>query len=159
MDHLHPWRVPVLVRAFQLILVALVAVYLVSLLVRGTGYDRAFEGVIAGLALGLSAVLCLLRSLLRREDRAAFALIGFGTLVYTAGNIAWVSHVQYLDPMPFPNPADIGSLGIYPFIVVAVILLARSEFAGTHVGVWLDGAVGGLAVAAVGSSVTCPCKK
>lgn len=149
-----PWRVPASVRVVQLILVSLVAVYVASLLARDTaGYSLAFEGVIAGLALGLTGVLCLLRAVLRREDRAPFALIGFGCLMYTAGNIAYVSHVPYLDPVPFPNVADIGWLGIYPFLVVAVILLGRSEVAGTQVGVWLDGAVGVLGVATAGSAL------
>ena len=153
-DGLRPVRVPTVPAALQLTLHALVIVYLSSLFARDEiGYNWVFEGVIVNVALGLCAVLCLWRSWRVRHDRAAFASIGIGCLLYTAGNTAYVSHVQYLDPIPFPNVADIGYLGIYPFLVVAVLLLGRSDVKGRQIAVWLDGLVGVLGIAAVGSAL------
>jgi len=55
------------------------------------------------------------------------------------GNVAYVAHVQFLDPVPFPSVADVGYLGAYPFFVVAVLLLARAEVGAKQIAVWLDG--------------------
>jgi diguanylate cyclase (GGDEF)-like protein len=132
-----------------------VVVYIVSIIVRhGSEYHFMFEGVIANVALGSSAAICILRSAMIREGAVAFLALGLGGVMFTAGNVAYVSHVQYLgDQPPIPNLADIGYLGAYPFFVVAVVVLARAEVGRQQIGVWLDGVVGGLGLAAVGSAL------
>ena len=149
-----PRRVRKVATVLQLTLAALVVVYLASLFARdSSGYNWVFEGVIANTSLGLCGVLCLLRAWLTQRDRGAFISIGIGCLSYAVGNTAYVTYVQYLEPIPFPNVADVGYLGIYPLLIVAVLLLGRSQVDGKQGAVWLDGLVGVLGVASVGSSL------
>ena len=153
-DDLLSRRVRRVATALQLTLAALVVVYLASLFARdSSGYNWVFEGVIANTSLGLCGVLFLLRASLTKHDRGAFISIGFGGLLYTAGNTAYVTYVQYLEPIPFPNIADVGYLAIYPPLIVAVLLLGRSQVDGKQVAAWLDGLVGVLGVASVGSAL------
>lgn len=148
------FRVPVAIRAIQLLLVVLVAVFVSSLVIRTEGrIEGAFEGVTATLAMGLCAVLCLLRAKLLEEDRVAFALLGVGCVLFTSGNVAYMAMVDFPNPIPFPSIADVGYLGIYPFLIVAVLMLGRSEIAGRQFVMWLDGIVGVLGVAALGSAL------
>ena len=149
-----PRRVRKVATVLQLTLAALVVVYLASLFARDSGgYNWVFEGVIANTSLGLCGVLCLLRAWLTQRDRGAFISIGIGGLLYAVGNTAYVTYVQYLEPIPFPNVADVGYLGIYPPLIVAVLLLGRSQVDGKQGAVWLDGLVGALGVASIGSSL------
>ncbi len=94
-----PTMVPATVRFVQVLLLAALAGYVVSLVVRHEGYDPGFEGILANFALALCPLLCLLRVVFIRANRLAFALLGFGGLMFTAGNIVYVAHVQYLDPV------------------------------------------------------------
>jgi diguanylate cyclase (GGDEF)-like protein len=147
-------RVPTWVRTLQGVLASTVVVYVVSLLVRDrSDYSLVFEGIVANVALGLSAVLCLLRGVVVRAASTGFVLLGLGGLMFTAGNVAYVAHVQYLDPVPYPSISDVGYLGAYPFFVVAVVLFARAELGRQHLAVWVDGLVGALGMAAVGSAL------
>lgn len=146
-------KLPATVRCAQILLVSALVAYVSSLLVRGEGYEVLFEGFLANFALALCPVLCLLRVALVRVNRLAFALLGCGGLMFTAGNIVYVAHVQYLDPVPFPNLADAGYLGAYPFFIAAVLLLARADLGKRQIGVWLDGLVGVLGFAALGAAL------
>ena len=146
-------RVPTTVRFLQVLLLSTLVVYVISLAVRGEGYDIVFEGFVANAALALCPLLCLIRVVRIRVNRVAFALLGFGGLMFTAGNIVYVAHVQYLNPVQFPTVADIGYLGAYPFFVGAVILLACSDVGSRQIGVWLDGLVGMLGVTAIGAAI------
>ena len=51
------------------------------------------------------------------------------------------------------HPADVGFLAVYPPAYVAIVLLLRSRVDHMRSSLWLDGVIGGLAVAAVGTAV------
>ncbi len=56
--------------------------------------------------------------------------------------------------MPFPSAADVLWLGFYPCAVAALLLLIRSRRGGDTSRVsWLDGAIGGLGIAAAGAAI------
>jgi diguanylate cyclase (GGDEF)-like protein len=131
-----------------------VIVYIGSLLARGRAeYHLLFEGVIANVALGLSAALFLIRAVAIRKGSTPFLALGVGALMFTAGNVVYVTGVQFMVPVPFPSIADVGYLGAYPFFIVAVLLLARAEVGHQQTAVWVDGVVGVFGMAAVGSAL------
>jgi len=147
-------------RAVQMLLAALAGLLLanfISLIVRSdSGYSWVFEGVVTNVALAMCATLCFWRAWLVPHDRAAFVLVGIACTVFTAGNVTYVTYVQYLDPVPFPTIADVGYLGIYPPLIAGVLLLGRSKLSGAQVAIWLDGLVGVLGVASFGAALVLP---
>jgi hypothetical protein len=54
---------------------------------------------------------------------------------------------------PFPYYSDIGYLAVYPFAYAALLLLLRGRVKQIRKSLWLDGLIGGLAVAAAGTAV------
>jgi diguanylate cyclase (GGDEF)-like protein len=142
------------VRLVQVLLVACVAAYLVSLLTRDSaGYDVRYEGVLTTVALFLCPILCWWRAIVVRTDRLAFGLLGAGTLMFAVGNVAFVLQLHFLDEMPYPSVADIGYFGVYPFFVAGVLVLARGEVVARRIGIWIDGLIGMLGLCAVGSAL------
>src|SRR3954452_21727390 len=130
----------VLVVAAALV-VAEVAHALVSL-----GSDRLLEDYLYDVIDLIAAGLCLSRGVLRRDDRAAWLLIGTGLLAWALGDASW-SFVLSEDP-PTPSVADALYLAFYPCALVGVVLLARRH---VRVGSWavrMDGAIAGLGMAA-----------
>jgi diguanylate cyclase (GGDEF)-like protein len=93
--------------------------------------------------------LCLLRAVLVRQERWAWAAIGIGLAFYGAGTIYFYTVVTHQDPQPYPSLADAGWLAFYPAAYVCVVLLLRARVATFHPSMWLDGLVGGLGVAAL----------
>jgi two-component system cell cycle response regulator len=115
----------------------------------GTFLDRwVYDEVV--LAAG---ALCLLRGALRRRDRLAWLLIGLALVAWGAGDVVWTFTVADDPSPPFPSIADIGFLALYPPAYAAIVLLLRSRAGSARVSLWLDGVVGGLAVASVGTAI------
>ena len=56
---------------------------------------------------------------------------------------------------PYPSLADLGYLLVYPFMYAGVVLLVRRQVRFST-GAWLDGAIGGLAAAALATAVLSP---
>ncbi len=63
----------------------------------------------------------------RREDRWAWALIAFGLLTWTAGDLVWTLWLNNLANPPFPSIADPLYLAMYPAMYAALMLLIRSR--------------------------------
>ena len=57
------------------------------------------------------------------------------------------------DVVPFPSFADALYLSFYPAAYVGIWLLLRSQVGRLPAGLWLDGVIGGLAVAALGAAL------
>lgn len=110
-----------------------------------------YNGVIA-----LAAAVCLARAMLRREDRNIWLCFGLGLAVWTAGDVYWTEALQRRAQIPYPSLADVGYLGAYPFMYAGLFLLLRSRFRRAGRSVWLDGAIGTLAVTALGTSLLGP---
>ena len=55
--------------------------------------------------------------------------------------------------VPFPSPADVGYLAVYPFLYPGLLLLMRGRLTGLRKSLWLDGVIGGLAVASLATAV------
>src|SRR5439155_5386217 len=100
-----------------------------------------------------AGLVCVARGVLRRSERAAWILVGVAVLAWGIGDTVWTFTVANLDDPPFPSYADIGFLCVYPPAYGAIVLLLRGRVGRLHASLWLDGIIGGLAVAAVGTAV------
>jgi diguanylate cyclase (GGDEF)-like protein len=142
---------------FGLILLLAAAAYLiVSALTAHWDASPMPDGLDSALRCSFSPVsgaICLLRALMLRGDRAAWAALGTGLIAYGAGNIYFYSMVSGNEPFPFPSAADIGWISFYPATFTAVILLMRGRVTRLHRSMWLDILVGGLGVAALASGI------
>ena len=146
--------------AFYVLLTVVYAVFVVSTIPgvrREPGYNLLLDGFLNNLAYMLSAVLCLIRARDARMYRPAWFVLGVGLALYGCGNIYWTIFIRTLDPQPFPTFADALWLSFYPIAFAALLMIVR-EMAVERVplSLWLDGIVGGLAVAAVTAAIVGP---
>ena len=111
--------------------------------------DRWLGPLVPLLAGASIAVRCAARP----RERAAWLLVALALISWGVGE-AWYSVVLWdAAPMPFPSVADAFWLGFYPFAVPALLLLAHNRRGGEASRVsWLDGAIGGLGIAAAGAA-------
>jgi diguanylate cyclase (GGDEF)-like protein/putative nucleotidyltransferase with HDIG domain len=100
-----------------------------------------------------AGVVCMARGARVAHDRLAWLLIGVAVLAWGIGNTVWTFTVANLANPPFPSYADIGFLCVYPPAYVAIVLMLRSRVRHWSSSLWLDGIIGALAVAAVGTAV------
>ena len=87
------------------------------------------------------------------RERAAWTAIGAGLIVYGAGSAYYQFVLAGAATASFPSVADGLWLAFYPFAFAGIVLLVRARFARLHAGVWLDIAIGGTVVAAIGAAL------
>ena len=92
----------------------------------------------------------------RRRERGAWALIGLGLLLWSGGDLVWTLWLTDLENPPYPSVADGLYLGSYIAIYAGLLLLLRARLRPIRPAQWLDGAVGGLAAAAVVAALVFP---
>jgi diguanylate cyclase (GGDEF)-like protein len=95
----------------------------------------------------------LMRAVRVEQSRGAWTVIAVGMTLYGAGNLVWAFWLQGLPNPPIPSIADAMWLTLYPASYLGIILLARRHWRGVPAGVWLDGLVAGLGLAAAGAIV------
>jgi diguanylate cyclase len=120
------------------------------------GYNLALDGWLNNIAYMLSPVVCLLRARQATSFRRSWYILAVGLAIYGLGNVYWTIFVRPLNPEPFPSPADGLWISFYAFVFVALVLLVREMSDRLPLSLWLDGIVGGLAVAAVMSAIVGP---
>ena len=137
-------------RILHALLGALVAGYLLALIVRPAGDSStwldgwsvdAFELVVCGLALS--------RGLVRRPGRRVALALGAAMLSWTLGDVALTIESLHGATPPSPSVADAFYLAFYPLAYLALALLFRRESNRLVPATWLDGAVAGLGAAAL----------
>ncbi len=119
----------------------------------GPGTDVLFNVWVYNALMLTSAAACLLRAVLVRGERWAWALLGVGLLLYAGGEIYYASVLAGQATVPIPSLADGGYLAFYPLAYVALIVLLRARIGAFPVARWLDGAIVGSAVAALAAAV------
>jgi two-component system, cell cycle response regulator len=102
----------------------------------------------------IAVAVCAARVVRRRENRWAWALMTFGLLTWTGGDLLWTVWLGDLANPPFPSLADALYLAMYPVVYVALMLLIRSRHRHRGPAQWLDGAIVGLTIAALGAALT-----
>ncbi len=102
-----------------------------------------YDGVILA-----SAVLCLLRAVLVRRERAGWAFLAAALLAWSAGEIHWTLSPDSAESTG-PGVSDWLELSFYPLSYVAIVLMVRSRLRGASARLWLDGVLGALGAACV----------
>ncbi|MFC6006455.1 putative bifunctional diguanylate cyclase/phosphodiesterase [Angustibacter luteus] len=120
------------------------------------GYDLLLDGWLNNIAYMLSPVVCLLRSRRDTSFTRSWRILALGLALYGLGNVFWTAFVRPLSPEPFPSMADGLWLSFYGFAFVALLLVVREMANQLPISLWLDGIVGGLAVAAVMAAIAGP---
>jgi len=100
-----------------------------------------------------AAAACFARAALVRHERGVALGLGVALLVWTLGDTYYRIVIWNLDEVPIPSPADLGYLLFYIPAYAAIALLLQSRYQQTDRGIWIDGAIGSLAVASVAAAV------
>jgi len=103
-----------------------------------------------------SAAACLTRAAVVARERRAWAILGGGLLVWAAGDVSWTFLYSGLEDPPYPALSDAAWLLFYPAAYVALWMLVKERLPRFHRSPWLDGAIGALAVASLGSAIIMP---
>lgn len=122
----------------------------------GSRLDSLFDDWVYNGVMVASACACLIRGTVVRRERAAWLFIGAGLAAWSTGEIYWTIHLSKLDTVPYPSIADGFYLALYPALYAGIVLLLRSRVSRFNASLWLDGAIGGLTVAAFGVVVLYP---
>jgi len=122
-------------------------------LLGGDSLDTLFNAWVYTAIELLVCGLVLTRALTIDEDRGAWLALGAGIAFYTAGDIYYTLVLENAASIPSPSPADAAYLLFYPLAYVALARLVGAHIRDVHTNVWLDGAIGGLTLAAVGAAL------
>jgi diguanylate cyclase (GGDEF)-like protein len=132
------------------------AVYGVSTLVvhrPPSGYNTLWDGWFQNIAGALPIVPLVLRARRSRELRSAWLAMAGGVMLYTLADLVYTYHDQNLRPIPSPAPSDAFFLSCNVAFIVGFAILTQSSFGRVHASLRLDGAIAGLAIAAVAGVV------
>jgi diguanylate cyclase len=136
----------------QGLIVVMVIAYGVSTLVvhrPPSGYNTFWDGWVENIASVLPAIPLLLRARRSRELRWAWLAMAAGVILYTMADLVYLFHDENLKPIPSPAPSDAFFLSCNAAFIVGFAILTQSSFGRVHASVRLDGAIAGLAIAAV----------
>ncbi|MBA3348631.1 MAG: hypothetical protein H0T13_08740, partial [Actinobacteria bacterium] len=114
--------------------------------------DDFTERWLSALVPMLAGVSLLLRAAVAGAERRGWSLLGAALIAWGAGSVYYSAVLWTADPMPFPSPADGLYLAVYPLAYAGLASLARARSGARSQLSWLDAAIGGLAVAAVGAA-------
>ena len=119
----------------------------------GHALDRFFEDWLLNALILATSAACLLRGLRVRAERLAWLVLGAAMLSWSGGFVYWTLFIVRDPAPPYPSPADVLWLAYYPAAYVALVLIIRSRIREFQKSLWLDGLIGGLAVASVGAAL------
>ena len=115
---------------------------------RSAGYQVLFVGLIV-----LSAALCLLRAVLVREQRLPWLAFGVAMGCWAGGEAYWLAVLQPLETPPYPSWSDALWLLYYGGSFLGLLALTKSGIARLRRSVWVDVAVGALAISTIGAAL------
>ncbi len=97
----------------------------------------------------LATAMVWWRVAVRREDRAAWSTLAIFATLWSVGDLGWTLSFAGQAVPPSPNWTDGVYLTAYALASVGMALLLRSRVHGIRASVWLDGLIGGCALAAL----------
>jgi diguanylate cyclase (GGDEF)-like protein len=100
-----------------------------------------------------AAAIVVTRGVVGRGERGPWLVIGAGMVLWAAADIYYRVAVVNSPEPPYPSIADIGWLAYYPSMYIGLMLLLRLRGAHFNRSLWLDGAIAGLGVAALGTAL------
>ena len=116
----------------------------------GEGLDSFFNDWVYNALIVVSAIGCLVRSALVKQERGAWLMLGIGIAFWAAAEILATVWLNNLEEPPYPSIADGLYLTFYPAVYIALVLLVRGRMNQARASLWLDGLIAALAVAVVG---------
>lgn len=143
-------RLPRGVRALQVVTGGLLALYLVSTILRPSGTSIAFFDVWVN-NLGIVGCVMLLawRAIARRRGRWVWAAFGVGLTFFTAGSVLYTAVVQHFTTVSYPSISDFSFLADYPLALLGIVLLVRETVPNISKTIWVDGLIAALGVGAL----------
>ena len=122
--------------------------------VGGPGDPRssAYQVLYVGLFV-VSGALCLLRALLVREQRLPWLVFGVAMCCWAAAESYWFAALQQLEHPPYPSWTDALWLTSYCTSFLGLLALTRAGIARLRSSVWIDVAVGALAISTIGAAL------
>ena len=147
---------PTAVRVVRGVMVVLLAVYTAWLklpFLGGAVHENNVRDI--GSLIPLLVAIVLLATCAPSWSRrtGAWACLALACAFWSAGDIWYLLVVQNQAHPSTPSWADAGYLALYPPVWVAIVLHLRRRARVLPAAVWLDGLVGGLAVAALASAL------
>ena len=97
--------------------------------------------------------VCAARAASRREHRIAWLVMTVALAAWSVGDLLWAVWLDNLTAPPFPSPADVLYLLMYPCMYIALMAMMRSRMRDAATAQWLDGAVLALAVGAIAATL------
>jgi two-component system cell cycle response regulator len=97
----------------------------------------------------LATAMVWWRVVARREDRAAWSTLAIFATLWSVGDLGWTLSFAGQAMPPSPNWTDGVYVTAYALASVGMALLLRSRVHGIRASVWLDGLIGGCALAAL----------
>jgi diguanylate cyclase (GGDEF)-like protein len=132
---------------------ALLAAYLVGLIVRGSGVDWPWIDDWGVVAFELTAIgLLFARAFSKRPGRAIPLVLGSAVLAWALGDLVVTWETWNGAKVPNPSLADAFYICFFPLAYAAIVLMLRKEIHRLLPATWLDGAIAGLGAAAVCSA-------
>ncbi len=122
-------------------------------LLGGRSLDGFFNAWVYNGAEIAAAALVLARAMLVRRERAAWLLLAVGIAAFAGGDIYYTLFVERARESSSTSLSAVGYLALYPCAFAMIVLLVGARVRDLHPRVWLDGAIGGLTLAAVGSAL------
>jgi diguanylate cyclase len=108
--------------------------------------------VYSGVELGVAG-LVIARAVLVGEQRRPWLLLGTGFAFLATGGVYYALALESKGSVPIPSLSDGGYLMFYPFAFAMIVSLIGGRAGEARDNGWLDGAIGGLTLAAVGSAL------
>jgi diguanylate cyclase len=96
----------------------------------------------------LATLLIAFKAVFDARDRIAWGCLAVGVFVWSFADMVYVTWISRFDPVPYPSIADWLYLALYPFAIVAVVLLFLNRLRHPPITVWLDGLLVALGTAA-----------
>jgi two-component system, cell cycle response regulator len=122
----------------------------------GRTLNDLFENWVFNGLLLASAACCLLRAGWSEVERTAWAALGVGLACWALGEIFYTLDPSQVDSGGFPTLDDFLWLAYYPAAFLTLGLLVRARVRHFYPSLWLDGALGALALAAVAAQFLLP---
>ena len=122
----------------------------------GASATSFFEIYVYNLLIAAAAGFCLYRAAAVERERAAWLVLGLGLLAWAASEACYSLLLAGDASPPRPSPSDALWLLFYPACYAGIVLLVRERVRNFRASLWLDGLVGALAMAAVGTALVLP---
>jgi two-component system, cell cycle response regulator len=119
----------------------------------GDAATEFFEIYVYNGLIAAAAAFCLARARYVERERGAWLAFGIGLFAWAGGEAVYSIFLDGQAEPAHPNAADALWLLFYPACYAGIVLLVRARVREFRASLWLDGVVGGLAMAAIGAAL------